>query len=231
MIKRILIGAVLTFLMVFALSELFLPFLVAQQIEAGLSKSFGTQDIHAKVKARPAMAMLGGTFSTITVDGKNIKTDKLTIGQFSAVFTNTTIDLPKLTNERTLMFRSIGSFDGTIILNEQELNDFVAQSVKGVKNVKVVLQPDVMKVTGDLGLGPTVVGIAMEGKLRGDQTQLKFITERFFVNNAVVSTNFAGNALTEFLLFDMKKLPIAAAIRDVILEEGRVVIRIARDQK
>jgi hypothetical protein len=209
MIKRIVTGAILTFLAIFALSELFLPYLIAQQVEAGLAKAFATSDIHAKVQARPALAMLGGNFATITVDGKKLQADKLTIGQLSAVFTNTSIDIPKLTNHKTLVFRSIGSFDGTIILNEAEVNQYVSQAVKGVKNVHVTLLPGTMQVTGN-------------------QTQLKFVTDHVFVNNAVVSTTFAGNALTEFLLFDMKKLPIPANVRDVIIEQGRVVIRIAK---
>jgi hypothetical protein len=228
MIKRIVTGAILTFLAIFALSELFLPSLIAQQVEAGLAKTFATSDIHAKVQARPALAMLGGNFATITVDGKKIQADKLTIGQLSAVFTNTSIDIPKLINNKTLVFRSIGSFDGTIILNEDEVNQYVTQAVKGVKNVHVTLLPGTMQVTGELVIGPTTVAIAMDGKLRGNQTQLKFVTDHVFVNNAVVSTTFAGNALTEFLLFDMKKLPIPANVRDVIIEQGRVVIRIAK---
>jgi hypothetical protein len=68
----------------------------------------------------------------------------------------------------------------------------------------------------------------MDGKLRGNQSQLKFVTDHVLVNNAVVSTTFAGNALTEFLLFDMKKFAIPANVRDVIIEQGRVVIRITK---
>jgi hypothetical protein len=228
MLKRIVTGAVLTFLFVFALSELFLPYIIDKQVETGLAKAFGTEDIQATVKARPALTMLGGDFSLITINGKNVHTEKLTISQLSAVFKDTSIDLQRLTKDKTLVFRSIGGFDGTIILQEQDINQYVAKHIKGVKNIRVALLPGTMKVTGDLAIGPATVAIAMDGKIRGDQTQIKYAADQLLVNNALVSANFGGNALSEFLLFDLKKLPVTANVRDVIIEQGRVVIRIAK---
>lgn len=226
--RRILLSAVLVFLGIFALSELLLPYFIGKQVEAGLSKAFGTNEITASVKASPALSMLGGNFSRITVNGKNIHMEKLAISQLSAVFTNTSIDLNKLTTNRSLVFRNIGSFDGTIILQEEDLNKYVAQTVKGIKNAHVTLVPESMKVTGDLVIGPAIVAVAMDGKLRGEQTQLKYSAEQLLVNNAVVGMNLAGSGLTEFLLFDMKKLPVPASIRDVIIDQGQVVIRISK---
>lgn len=228
MIKRVLTGMVLTFLFVFALSELVVPYIVSKQIEAGLAKTYGTQDIQVTATNRPAFMMLGGKFATVIIKGQNIRTDKLTISEFSAVFKNTTIDLKSLLGDRIVVFRQVGSFDGTVVLEQQEINQFMTQAVKGFKNVNVQLLPDKMKVSGDWAIGPANVAITMDGKLRGDQTQLKYAADQVFVNSAVVTGNFGGRMFTEFVLFDTKKLPVAAVIRDVITEQGRVIIRLVK---
>jgi len=226
--RRLLIGAVLTVMFVFALSELVLPYVVAKRIETGLAKAYGTYDIHVTVKAWPALMMLGGSFSTITIDGHNIRTDKLTISEFSTVFKDTNIDLRRLISERIVVFQQVGSFDGAIVLQEQEITQFVSQAIKGFKNVHVTLLPEKMKVSGEWAIGPASVSLVMDGKLRGDNTQLKFAADQVFLNNSVVVGNFRGSTMTEFMLFDTKKLPVAATIRDVLMEEGRVVIRIVK---
>jgi hypothetical protein len=228
--RRILTGAVLTVMFVFVLSELVLPYIIGKKIETGLAKAYATNDIHVTVKARPALMMLGGNFSTITINGHNIRTDKdkLTISVLSTVFKDTSIDLHRLISDRIVVFRQVGSFDGTIILQEQEITQFVAQAIKGFKNVQVTLLPEKMKVSGEWTLGPASVALVMDGKLRGDKTQLKFVADQVFLNSSVVAGNFGGSTMTEFKLFDTKKLPVEATIRDVIMEEGRVVIRIAK---
>jgi hypothetical protein len=220
MTKRLLLGVVLILLGILALTELFLPFFMEKQVQAGLGRALGTNDIQASVKARPALSMLGGNFSTITVNGKNIHSGKLTISELSAVFMNTSIDLNKLLISRSLVFRDIGSFDGTIILREEDINQSVAQSVKGLKNVQVTLVPEHMTVTGDFSFGPAVVAVAMDGKLRGDETQLKYVP--------AMGAKLNSSGLGGFVLFDTKQLPIAATIRDVVIEQGRVVIRMAK---
>lgn len=227
MMRRMVTGAVLAMLAVFVLSELTLPYIVGKQIEAGLAKSYATNDIRASVSARPALSMLGGNFSTVLINGNNLKADKLTISQFSAVFKDTTLDVNKLVNDRVLVLHKVGSFDGTVVLQEQEINQFVSQAVKGFKNIRVTLQPESMKIDGDLSIGPANVAVAMEGKLRGDQTKLKFVADQVYVNNALVGVSF-GAVMTELTLFDTKKLPVAATVRDVIVEQGRVVIRIVK---
>lgn len=228
MIKRFLLGTVLILLGGFVLSELLLPYYIGKQMEAGLRKAFNTEDIKATVQASPALAMLGGNFSTITVNGTDIHTDKLVINQLSAVFTNTSIDMNRLMTKRSLAFRNIGGFEGTIVLREEAINQFMAQRVKGIKNVRVALVPENMKVTGDLVLGPAVIAVSMEGKLRGEETQLKYKAEQLLVSKTAVGVNLAGSGFTDFVLFDMHKLPVAATVRDVIIEQGQVVIRIAK---
>lgn len=229
MTKRLLVGVLLTLVGIFALSELLLPYIIGTQIKAGLAKNLGTSEIRVSVKGTSALALLGGNFSTIKVDAKKAHVEKLDIDQLSAVFINTSIDANKLLSGRTLVFREVGGFDGTITLLEQDISQYMVQKIKGMKNAQVIIMPDNMKVTGDLALGPVTMAVAMDGKLRGEQTQLKYKAEQLQLNKAAVGTSLAGSGLsTDFLLFDMKKLPVAATVRDVIMEQGRVVIRITK---
>lgn len=228
MTRRIVLGGVLILLGIFALSELLLPYFIGQQMAAGLGRTLGTSEIKVAVQARPALAMLGGNFATITVNGKNMHNEKLAISELSAEFTDTSIDIGKLMTSRVLVFQKVGSLDGTIVLTEKDINQTVVQAVKGIKNVHATLVPENMKLAGDLVIGPAIVAVAMDGKLRGDQTQLKYKAEQLLINNSAVGLNLVGNGLTEFLLFDLKKLPVAATIRDVAIEQGRVVIKIGK---
>lgn len=220
MTKRVLLGLILSVLGIFLLAELLLPYVLGKQVQAGLGRALGGGEIQASVKARPAFSMLGGKFSTIMVDGKNVRSGKLVLNQFSAVFTDTSVDPVKLLFSRSLVFRDIGNFQGTVVLREEDINQYLAQSVKGLKNVQVTLVPEHMKVSGNLTFGPAVIAVSMDGVLRGDQTQLKYIP--------AVGTNTNGGGLMGFVLFDTNKLPFAATIKDVVIEQGRVLIQIAK---
>ncbi|HWR55667.1 MAG TPA: DUF2993 domain-containing protein [Negativicutes bacterium] len=227
MLKRLLLITLLSFLGVVVLSELLLPYMIGRQAETALGRAFGTGDIQAAVKARPALAMLGGNFSEITVNGKDLHTGKLTINRLSAVFTDTKIDLARLITAKSLTFREIGGFDGTLVLKEEDVNQYITNTVKGLKNVHVTIDPDNTKVAGDLTLGPVSVAVTMHGKLRGEQNLITFKAEQLLVNNAAVGLNLASG-LTEFPVFDLKKLPVPATVREISSESGQVVIRIGK---
>ena len=224
--KRSLLILLLGLLGIFMLSELLLPYLIGRQAETALGKAFGTKDIRASVKAYPALAMLGGNFAEIRVNGKNLHTEKLVINRLAAAFTDTKIDPGKLL-AGTLVFQEIGSFEGTLVLREEDMGQAIAKSVKGLKNVHVTISPENTKVSGDLTIGPASVAVTMHGKLRGEQNLITFKAEQLLVNNAAVGLNLASG-LTEFPVFDLHKLPVPAVVRDISNEPGQVVISIGK---
>lgn len=224
--KRSLLVILLGLLGVFVLSELLLPYLIGKQAEMALGRAFDTKDIQASVKAHPALAMLGGNFTEIRVNGKNLHTERIAINRLSAVFTDTKIDPVKLM-AGSLAFREIGSFDGSLVLREEDIGQSITKSVKGLKNVHVTISPETTKVSGDFTIGPAAVAVTMNGKLRGEGNLVTFKAEQLLINNAAVGLNLASG-LTEFPVFDLHKLPVPATVRDISSEPGQVVISIGK---
>lgn len=223
MTKRpILILAVIVAL--FVAGEVLLPAAVSEIVAQGMTSQTGSDNVNARVEKSPALLMLAGRFDKITVDAVNARVDKLVFSQFHAVLTDVALDMNTLLSRRLVALTSVGAVDLTAEIGQDELARYLNQTVKGVKNAAVVITPGKVQATSSFAVGTFAnVGITIEGRVVADDQKIKFVTEKFLFNNSLVG-NIGGGVLTEIPLIEMKKLPFGVTVRDITMEQGKIVI-------
>lgn len=221
--KRLLSILFLLLVVAFAAAETVLPRLVGDAVAQGMRAATGSNQVTAAVQKRPALFMLGGAFDKITVTALEAKIDKLTFRELRAVLTDVQLDRDKLWARQAAVER-VRDVELTATITQEELARYLNQTVKGVHNATVAVTPGKMQVTTTYSLGGLAsMAIALEGKVASDGQRIKFVTERFFLNNMPVGGT-GGSVLAEIPLLDLKKLPFGVTVRDIVMENGQVTI-------
>lgn len=224
MSKR-LAAIILSLLLVLAVTgEWLLPSLLSQAVSNGLMDVLNSSQVVARLERRPALLMLGGGFDTITLDAVQAKTDKLTFSELHAVLTDVRLDMEALVSRRAVVLQSVGTVDLSAVITAEELAAYLNQSVKGIKNAVVTITPEKVQVSSSFSIGGFAsLAITLDGKIVGDGQKIKFVTERFLLNNNLVG-NLGGAVLAEIPLVDLKKLPFNVSVRDIVMEHGKVTL-------
>ena len=221
---RRLIYVLVLFLMLAAVSELLLPSIVSEIVAQGMISQTGSDSVSAKAEKSPGFLMLGGSFDKINITAANARADKLTFSEFKATLSNVQLDMSTLFSRRLIAIKTVGRIDAAATITEAELAKYINQSVKGIKNAVVTINPDKIQATSSLSLGSfATVNVTIEGRVAVDSQKIKFVTERFMLNNSPVGS-IGGAALTEIPLVELKKLPFNVSVRDIVTEKGKVVI-------
>lgn len=223
MTRRLVIGLGIIAVLLIA-SQILLPMAVSDIVAQGMVSLTGSQNVRVNVEKSPALLMLGGKFDRITLAAQNAKTDKLTFSELHAVLQDVQIDMNTLISRRLVAVRSVGDVELSVVFQQEELARILNQSVKGIKNATVAITPDKVQASSNFAIGGFAqVAVTLEGKIVGEGQKIKFVTERFLLNNSHVG-NIGGAMLTEIELADLSKLPFNVHTRNIVLEQGRVVI-------
>lgn len=207
-----------------AAEELLLPVFVEQLLVQGMAGAVVCESLDVKVEKRPAFFMLGGFFDGFHAQAKNVKIDKIVISDMSADLTGAQFDMNALLSRHVVVPTAVKTVQLAAQVTQDDLARYLNQSVRGVRNASVVITPEKVQANSNLSIGPANLSVALEGNVVSDGQKVKFVTQRFQVNNNLLG-RFGGNALTEIPLFDVNKLPFAVQVRDVVLEEGKIVIK------
>lgn len=221
--KRLIV-AILLVLLLFAASELLLPIIMSKALEQGLMSLAGSDRAITTLSTRPALLMLGGKFDTIHIMANHAKIDKITFSELSIALSNAQLDMGKLWSSRLVDLKSVDDVDITAVIDQEEFAQHLNQSVKGVKNAVVVITPDKIKASSTFAIGGFAnVAVSLEGKIVSDSQKIKFVTDRFLINN-VATGNIGGSLLTEIPLVDLNKLPFHVSVRDIVMGNGKVTL-------
>ena len=180
--------------------------------------------MQAQVLKRPALGMIAGSFDKITVDATDAKVDKIAFSQFRATLTEVQLDRERLYFRRVVVLEQVKDVDVMAVITQEEVARYINQNVKGVKNATVIMDKGKMQVTSSFAFGGlATVAITLEGRIVGDGQKIKFVTDRFLLNNAVAG-NIGGALLAEIPLVDLKKVPFGVTVRDIALEQGKLTL-------
>ncbi|MEA4817229.1 hypothetical protein SDC9_13547 [bioreactor metagenome] len=219
-----LIYLVVFILVLVAAVEIAVPAVISNIVAQGMVSQTGSDSVSAKVHKRPALSMLGGSFDQIALSATNARAGKITFSEFTATLADVQLDMSTLLSKRLVVMESVGQIDVTATIAEAELARYINQSVKGMKNAVVTITPDKIQATSALSFGGfATVGVTIEGKVVVDSQKIKFVTERFMLNNSPVGS-IGGAAITEIPLVENNKLPFNVAVRDIVTEKGKIVI-------
>ena len=222
--KRLLLISVGLLLIVALVAEVMLPQVASDAVAQGMKELTSSAQVQAQVLKRPALGMIAGSFDKITVDATDAKVDKIAFSQFRATLTEVQLDRERLYFRRVVVLEQVKDVDVMAVITQEEVTRYINQNVKGVKNATVIMDKGKMQVTSSFAFGGlATVAITLEGRIVGDGQKIKFVTDRFLLNNAVAG-NIGGALLAEIPLVDLKKVPFGVTVRDIALEQGKLTL-------
>jgi len=223
-VNKRLIFMIAMVLMLFATSEVLLPIMISKGVNQGMMNKTGSDSVTSKLTKWPAALMLGGRFDTIDITAHHAKIDKIIFSEMSIGLTNAQLDIGKLITNRLVDLQSVDRIQITAVIDQEELARYLNQTVKGVKNATVVITSEQIKASSTFVLGGFAnVAVSLEGRIISDGQKIKFVTERFLINN-MVAGKIGGSLLTEIPLVDLNKLPFHVNVRDIVMGNGNVTI-------
>ena len=223
MSKRLLLGLVVVLVLV-AASELLLPLVMSNIVNQGLMSLTGSNQVVTKLTQTPAVFMLGGKFDRIQIKAEHAKIDKIVFSEMNIALTNAQLDMGKLFTSRLIDLQSVDNVDIIAVVDQEELARHLNETVKGVKNAVVVITPDKVTASSNFAIGGVVnVAVSLEGRIVSDGQKIKFVTDRFLINNRLTG-NIGGSLLTEVPIVDINKLPFHVNIRDIVMENGKAIL-------
>ena len=221
--KRLIFVMVLLLVLVMG-SELLLPKIMSTVVSQGMMNVTGSDRVDASLSKKPAILMLGGQFDEITVQADHAKIDKMVFSQMKITLYNAHVNMGKLISSRILDLQSVDGVTMVAVVGQDDLAQYLNHSVKGVKNAAVVITSDKIKASSTFAIGGFAnVAVSLEGRIVGDGQKIKFVTDRFLINNTLTG-NIGGSILTEIPLVDLNKLPFNVSVRDIVMGNGQVTI-------
>ena len=222
--KRLLMFFLAIALLGAVAAEFILPQATSLAVAQGMTELVGSSEIKAQVIKRPAVAMVTGSFDQITVNAANAKVDKIIFRQLNAELKDVQLDRQRLYLNRQAVIEQVGEINVAAVLTQEEVARYLNQQVKGVKNATVIIDQGKMTAQSSFVLGGfATVAIGLEGRVVQDGQIVKFVTDRFLLNNSPVGS-IGGIGLAEIPLLDMKKLPFGVTVRDIMLEQGKLTL-------
>lgn len=215
---------VLVILAVAVAGEIAMPWLVGDLIARGMTDATGSDRVTAQVAKRPAVAMLAGGFDSIHIHAQEAKVDKIVFAELDAALSDVALDMQTLVSQHKVEVQRVRDVELTAVITQEELSRYINQSVKGIKNAQVKIENGRVQVQANFLLGQIAsIAIILDGKIVGDGYKIKFVTDRFVLNNTTVG-NIGGSVLTEIPLVDLRKLPFGVKARQVTTDNGRITI-------
>lgn len=223
--KRLIFAGILVLLLVIG-SEFLLPAIMSTVVQQGMMNITGSDRVEATLTKKPAIRMLTGDFDTITMVADHAKIDKIVFSKMQIVLTKAQLDVGKLLSNRVVDLQAVDDVTITAVVTQEDLAQYLNHAVKGVKNATVVITADKIKASSMFAIGGFAnVAVSLEGRIVGDGQKIKFVTEGFLINN-MRTGNIGGSLLTEIPLVELNKLPFHVNVRDIVMENGKVIIQL-----
>jgi hypothetical protein len=226
MLKRLIFLLIITITLIVG-AEMFLPQTLAKFVTQGLSSNVNSRELSAKLAMRPAIFMLAGRFEHIAMDAVDAKIDKVLVHEIHVSMENVELDMGKLFTERKVAVKKAGDITLVAKITQEDLAKYLNTSVKGIHNATVVITPEKTIVGSQWTIGGlTKIDVRLEGKIVSEREKIKFIPERFLINSSSLNTSslFGGTLMSEIAVLDSSKLPFGVIVRNIVMQDGQVVI-------
>jgi len=222
--KRLVAGLLAIALLLGMTAQFVLPWLISGFVARSVGDQIRAEQIIAKVTKTPAFLMLGGKFDEVAISAVKAQTDRLVFQEMNVAISAASIDMPALLLDRRFVMESAGKIELSGVITQEELSRYLNANAKNVKNAVVTVRDGRVAIDAQLVIfGPVAVKVTLDGRIVGDDRQIRFVTEHFSLNDGLAG-NISGALLTEIPLADLKQLPFAVGVREIVMEQGRIIV-------
>jgi hypothetical protein len=225
--RRIMLGLLGGILLLAVIAQFLLPALISSLVARGIGEKIPAEAITAKLTKVPAVAMLDGKFDEVTVAAVNATVGKIIFRDLNITLQDAVLDMAILFREHRLVVQSVRNVELSGSITQEELARYLKANVKGLKDAVVIVDNGKVTVDAHLSFGGSIsLAVMLEGKIVGSGQQIKFVTDRFQLNNMLTGSigNIGANTLTEIQLVDLRNLPFAVGVREIAMEKGNIAV-------
>lgn len=224
MIKRFIILVFLLAIVAAASIQYWLPPAISAQLVQAISRKVDSDNVKVDIEQVSISQLFGIKIKKVILTAQNAKLDKLIVSDFQAKLQEVEFDIATVLTGRVEP-KNIGDAVIKLSITQEELSRYVNESVKGIKNAIVTIKPENIRIKCNLSVGGLLnLEVALDGKVVvADKQKISFVTERFSLNNTSVG-NIGGSVLTQISLADIEELPFGVKLREVKLEQGKLVV-------
>lgn len=233
--RRLLTASLIAALMVLVLTEFFVPRMVTRGASVALADLLGTgEKMRARIDSEPALNMLFGRFSRITVEGRNIRVGTTVVDRLTTTIHGVALNMNELIKNKRLRFWREGrSIVSTLVIGEKELGRTVWSGTDGLKEPVLEIHDGKVNVQGYLELNHRTFKVAAEGRfLITDPDRISFKVDELWVDEVQLPSAFRDKLMEVIggpeLIFDFGSLPVPVTVSDVDMKEGYLEIRLIR---
>lgn len=231
MLKRLLVVVLIVFLALALLSEFVLPGVIARGVEHALASTFGESGEHeVKLRSYPSFRMLLGDFDKVSLISTNVATSTIVLSELAVTLEDASVDMKALITDKRLKVARSGRAEVTLTITAGNLKEYLATNVPGLRDPEVLITPDAAAIAGHLTVAGRDLACAVTGKftLSGPST-VGFDIQSFSVNDVTVPEGFLETWLEVMnhpdLSIDLSRFPLPLTGKEVVHEEGQVVIK------
>ena len=223
MIERFIILVLLLAIGAAASIQYWLPSAISAQLVQVISRKVDSDNVKVNIEQVSIPQLFSGKIKKVTLTAQNAKLDKLIVSDFQDRLQEVEFDIATVLAGRVEP-KNIGDAVIKLAITQEELSRYVNESVKGIKNATVTITPEKIRIKCNFSVGGLLnVEVALDGKVAADKQKIRFVTERFSLNNTSVG-NIGGSALTQIPLANVEELPFGVKVREVNMEQGKLVV-------
>lgn len=212
--------------------ELFLPWIVARGLEAGLSRALGTgAELEVSLSVRPALRMVAGRLDTLTLESKRVRTATLTIDSMAMTIRDISVNLQDLLRRQLDVTRSASI--GTVFrISEGNLRRYVVDNVEGLSEPQFKVFAGRAALAGYMRFAGTPVLVSAEGRfVPRDEKHVMFRIDTLAIDNEQLPDRLAATLIAALggdeLFIDLGRFPVPLAISQVKMTDGWLIIEAA----
>ena len=222
--KRLVAGFLAIALLLVIAVQIFLPGLVSSFVARSVGDQIRAEQITANVTKTPALFMLDGKFDQVSITAVKAQIGRIVFQEMNITVLSAAVDMAALLLDRRLVLESAGEIELSGVITQEELARYLNANVKYVKNAAVTVRDGRVVIDAQMAIaGPFAIKVTLDGRIVGDDRQIRFVTEHFSLNDRLAG-NISGALLTEIPLADLRQLPFEVGVREVVMEQGRVLV-------
>lgn len=164
---RALIGLAVALLVLFALSEVALPALVASRVEASVKEALGgaAAEVRARVSGRPALAMLFGRYRDVSIEVEGMHAAGLRLAQVTLSAPRVTLPVGRLPVYEDEWAIALDGATVEAVITEADVNAYLAASRTATSGASVEFTQGRAVMTAPLHFAGNEMLLTTEGDM------------------------------------------------------------------
>lgn len=207
--KKVFYSLIGGILIIFILSEVFLPVLVADFLQNVFIKETDSIDsIKINIRSSPALKMLTGRIDYVEVEAEGLSINNLYLNKMNLSYQDILLKRDGFTGVNTLL---------EAIITEESLNKFIRTEYSNLRDFQLKIRPEKIVLQGSIEFLNMYFSVQLSGNLvLNDNKDIYFVPDSFQIENLNIPVDVLKTYIEGFdFSFNIKELDIPLSISSI----------------